>query len=94
VLSLTLAGRAIALRLRQGHFLPKVALAVVVQQLVPAERRPSCFTAPGERQSAVERVINAAWAGRAVVGGLVTPDCDHRGQKPGPRHPAETAERL
>ncbi|MCK4898128.1 MAG: hypothetical protein KAS38_05095, partial [Anaerolineales bacterium] len=52
-----------------------VALAVVVQLLIPAEAAGIMFTANpinGERDQVV---INASWGlGEAVVGGLVTPD--------------------
>ena len=68
-------GRAIAYRARQGIAPQNVALAVVVQLLVPAEAAGILFTADpvsGQRQQAL---ISAAWGlGEAVVGGLVTPD--------------------
>ena len=52
-----------------------VALAVVVQLLVPAEAAGILFTANPLSGSRSEMVINAAWGlGEAVVGGLVTPD--------------------
>jgi pyruvate,water dikinase len=67
--------RAISYRMRQGIQTDGVALAVVVQLLVPAEVAGILFTAnslTGERDQVV---INAAWGlGEAVVGGKVTPD--------------------
>ncbi|HSF80829.1 MAG TPA: PEP/pyruvate-binding domain-containing protein [Anaerolineales bacterium] len=68
-------GRAISYRARQNIASEGVALAVVVQLLVPAEAAGIMFTAnpiSGERSQAV---ISAAWGlGEAVVGGAVTPD--------------------
>lgn len=67
--------RAIGYRARQGISSEGVALAVVVQLLVPAEAAGILFTAhpvTGERHQAM---ISAAWGlGAAAVGGLVTPD--------------------
>lgn len=67
--------RAIAYRLRQGIEPSVVSLAVVVQQLIPADSAGILFTAnptTGERD---EILINATWGlGEAIVGGLVTPD--------------------
>jgi phosphohistidine swiveling domain-containing protein len=68
-------GRAIAYRLRQGIPPEQVALAVVVQKLVPAEAAGILFTANPVSGNRSETVINAAWGlGEAIVGGLVTPD--------------------
>jgi rifampicin phosphotransferase len=68
-------GRAIAYRLRQGILPDGVALAVVVQKLIPAKAAGILFTANPLTSSRSETVINAAWGlGEAVVGGLVTPD--------------------
>ncbi|WP_084960055.1 PEP/pyruvate-binding domain-containing protein [Thermoactinospora rubra] len=62
--------RAIAYRERNGVPHEEVALAVVVQELVPADAAGVMFTDEGGRL-----VVNAAWGlGEAVVGGLVTPD--------------------
>ena len=67
--------RAIAYRARQGISAEEVALAVVVQQLVPAEVAGVLFTANPLTGSRQQSVINAAWGlGEAIVGGLVTPD--------------------
>ncbi|MCP4164864.1 MAG: phosphoenolpyruvate synthase [Chloroflexi bacterium] len=67
--------RATSYRLRQGIVPTDVSLAVVVQQLVPAESAGILFTAnplDGERE---QIVINATWGlGEAIVGGQVTPD--------------------
>ena len=67
--------RAIGYRARQIIPSEDVALAVVVQQLVPADAAGILFTAnpvTGERN---QMVINAAWGlGEAIVGGHVTPD--------------------
>ncbi|WP_281964166.1 PEP/pyruvate-binding domain-containing protein [Serinicoccus marinus] len=67
--------RALAYRARQGLREEDVAMAVVVQRLVPADVAGVLFTADpatGERE---RTVINAAWGlGEAVVSGLVTPD--------------------
>ncbi len=67
--------RAIAYRLRQGIPPESVALAVVVQLLVPAEVAGILFTANPMNGRRDEIVINAAWGlGEAIVGGRVTPD--------------------
>jgi pyruvate,water dikinase len=68
-------GRAIAYRLRQGIAPDSVALAIVVQLLVPADVAGILFTANPLTGKRSEAVINAAWGlGEAIVGGLVTPD--------------------
>ncbi|MBM4461278.1 MAG: hypothetical protein FJ011_26565 [Chloroflexi bacterium] len=67
--------RAIAYRARQGIPPESVALAVVVQLLVPAEAAGILFTADPITGRRDQIVISAAWGlGEAVVGGLVTPD--------------------
>lgn len=67
--------RAISYRMQQGITTEGVAIAVVVQRLVPAEVAGILFTAnaiTGEREQAL---INASWGlGEAIVGGKVTPD--------------------
>jgi pyruvate,water dikinase len=67
--------RAISYRLHQGIDPATLGLAVVVQQLVPADAAGILFTAnpvDGERD---QIVINATWGlGEAIVGGRVTPD--------------------
>ncbi len=68
-------GRAMAYRLREGVPPETVALAVVVQHLVPAEAAGVLFTANPVSGARDEVVINAAWGlGEAIVSGLVTPD--------------------
>jgi len=68
-------GRAIAYRLHHGIPSESVALAVVVQLLVPAEAAGILFTANPMNGKRNEVVINAAWGlGEAVVAGAVTPD--------------------
>ena len=67
--------RAIAYRARQGIAPEGVALAVVVQILVPAEASGILFTANPVNGRRDQAVISAAWGlGEAVVGGTVTPD--------------------
>jgi rifampicin phosphotransferase len=67
--------RAIGYRERQGFRHDRVAVAVVVQQLVPAEVSGILFTANPVTGARDELVINAALGlGEAVVGGLTTPD--------------------
>jgi pyruvate,water dikinase len=67
--------RAISYRMRQQIDPAVVSLAVVVQQLIPADTAGILFTAnplDGERE---QIVINATWGlGEAIVGGQVTPD--------------------
>ena len=67
--------RAIGYRLRQGIRAEGVALAVVVQLLVPAEAAGILFTANPMNGQGDQVVISASWGlGEAVVGGLVMPD--------------------
>jgi pyruvate,water dikinase len=67
--------RAIGYRARQGIDHSVVSLAVVVQELVPADAAGILFTANPLNGSREEAVLNAAWGlGEAVVGGLMTPD--------------------
>ena len=67
--------RAIAYRLRQGIPPEGVALAVVVQVLIPAEAAGIMFTADPVTGQRGQAMISAAWGlGEAIVGGLVTPD--------------------
>ncbi len=67
--------RAIAYRIRQAIPPESVALAVVIQLLVPAEAAGILFTANPLTGKRDEMVINAAWGlGEAIVGGAVTPD--------------------
>jgi pyruvate,water dikinase len=67
--------RAISYRARQGIDADGVALAVVVQMLVPAEAAGIMFTANPINGQRDQLVISASWGlGEAVVGGMVTPD--------------------
>jgi pyruvate,water dikinase len=67
--------RAISYRMRQGIATDSVALAVVVQLLVPAEVAGILFTANSLTGQRDQALINAAWGlGEAIVGGKVTPD--------------------
>ena len=68
-------GRAVAYRTRQGFDHAQVALAVVVQSMIPSETSGILFTANPVTGDRGEAVVNASWGlGEAVVGGLVTPD--------------------
>ncbi|MBB5802375.1 pyruvate,water dikinase [Saccharothrix ecbatanensis] len=65
--------RAIAYRARNG--ITDVALAVVVQEMVPADAAGVLFTANPVTGARTESVVNAApGLGEALVGGTVTPD--------------------
>lgn len=67
--------RAIAYRAGNGVPHDDVALAVVVQELVPADAAGILFTADPVTGARDRVVINASWGlGEAVVGGQVTPD--------------------
>jgi phosphoenolpyruvate synthase/pyruvate phosphate dikinase len=68
-------GRAISYRLKNNVDQGRVTLAIVVQELVPAEASGVMFTANPSNGQRDEIVINAAWGlGEAVVSGTVTPD--------------------
>ncbi len=68
-------GRAIGYRARREISPDQVALAVVVQLLVPAEAAGILFTANPLNGRRDQAVINASWGlGEAVVSGAVTPD--------------------
>ena len=67
--------RAIGYRARHGIRPEDVSLAVVVQELVPADAAGILFTANPLTGARDQMIINAAWGlGEAIVGGLVTPD--------------------
>lgn len=67
--------RAIAYRARHGIAPEEVALAVVVQEMVPAESAGVLFTVNPVTGNPDEVVINAAWGlGEALVSGRVNPD--------------------
>ena len=58
-----------------GIDLAKVAMAVVVQKLVPADVAGVMFTANPQTGSKAEMLLEASWGlGEAVVSGLVQPD--------------------
>ena len=68
-------GRAIDYRQRQGIRSEDISIAVVVQQLIPAQTAGVAFTANPVTGSREELMINAAWGlGEAIVSGRVTPD--------------------
>ncbi len=68
-------GRAIGYRIKNEIAQASVTLAVVVQELVPAEAAGVMFTANPLNGRLDEVVINAAWGlGEAIVSGAVTPD--------------------
>jgi pyruvate,water dikinase len=67
--------RAIGYRIKNGIDQESVALAVVVQELVPADAAGVLFTANPVSGRRGEAVITAAWGlGEAIVSGIVTPD--------------------
>nr|MBA3534793.1 hypothetical protein [Ardenticatenales bacterium] len=67
--------RAVAYRARQGIDPAQVALAVVIQKMVPAEAAGVLFTVHPVTGATDQIVINAAWGlGESVVLGRVTPD--------------------
>src|SRR5215204_2513815 len=69
------SARAIGYRERQGFRHDRVAVAVVVQQLVPAEVSGILFTTNPVTGARDAIVVNAALGlGEAVVGGQTTPD--------------------
>lgn len=67
--------RAIDYRDRHGYDHRDVALAVVVQAMVPADVAGVLFTADPVGGDRSRMLVNASWGlGEAVVSGLVTPD--------------------
>jgi pyruvate,water dikinase len=67
--------RAIGYRARHNIDPADVSLAVVVQELVPADASGILFTANPLTGASNQVMINAAWGlGEAIVGGVVTPD--------------------
>ncbi|MBN1874298.1 MAG: hypothetical protein JXA33_08700 [Anaerolineae bacterium] len=67
--------RAIGYRIQQNVDQDTVELAVVVQQLVPAQAAGVMFTANPFTGQRDQVMISAAWGlGESVVGGTVTPD--------------------
>jgi hypothetical protein len=87
--------RAIGYRARQGVRSEGVALAVVVQNLVPAEAAGIMFTADPVSGQRDRMVISASWGlGEAIVGGLVTPDHLTLDKMSGAVIARETADKL
>lgn len=67
--------RAVTYRIRQGFEHDRVALAVVVQAMIPSEVSGVLFTANPVTGKRDEAVINASWGlGEAIVSGAVSPD--------------------
>jgi pyruvate,water dikinase len=67
--------RALSYRAQHGIRPEDVSIAVVVQQLVPADVAGILFTANPLTGTRDQMMINAAWGlGEAIVGGQVTPD--------------------
>lgn len=67
--------RAFEYRRRQGLPLDGVRIAVLVQQLIPADVSSVVFSANPVTGSRDEVMINASWGlGESIVGGTVTPD--------------------
>jgi pyruvate,water dikinase len=67
--------RALEYRRRQGLALDGIRIAVLVQQLVPADVSAVMFSANPVTASRDEIMINASWGlGESIVGGTVTPD--------------------
>ena len=69
------AERALEYRRQQGLSLDGMRLAVLVQELVPADVSAVLFSANPVTGNRDEVMINASWGlGESVVGGTVTPD--------------------
>ena len=67
--------RAIGYRARNGIASQEMSMAVVIQQLVPADAAGVLFTANPVSGQRKEAIITAAWGlGEAIVSSLVTPD--------------------
>ncbi len=67
--------RALAYRYRQGSSITGARLAVLVQQLVPADVSAVVFSANPVTGCDEEVMINASWGlGESLVSGTVTPD--------------------
>jgi pyruvate,water dikinase len=67
--------RALSYRAQHGIRPEDVSIAVVVQQLVPADAAGVLFTANPMTGARDQMMLNAAWGlGEAIVGGQVTPD--------------------
>lgn len=67
--------RAIFYRTEKGMRDLKVAVAVVVQKMVPSEISGICFTVHPVTKDPNQLIIEAGWGlGEAIVGGMITPD--------------------
>ncbi len=67
--------RALEYRRKQGLLVDGARIAILVQQLVPADVSAVLFSANPVSGSRDEVVINASWGlGESIVGGTVTPD--------------------
>ncbi|MCA1553537.1 MAG: hypothetical protein LC737_04080, partial [Chloroflexi bacterium] len=67
--------RAVTYRVKQNFDHAQVALAVVVQAMIPSEVSGILFTANPVTSNRDELIVNASWGlGEAIVSGLVTPD--------------------
>lgn len=71
----TLAARVTEYRERYGLALNNIEMAVLVQQLVPADSSAVIFSANPVTHNRDEVVVNASWGlGESIVGGTVSPD--------------------
>jgi pyruvate,water dikinase len=69
------SSRALEYRRRQGFPLDGARIAVLVQQLIPADVSSVVFSAHPVTGCRDEVMINASWGlGESIVGGTVTPD--------------------
>ncbi len=69
------AERVAEYRQRAGLALERLEMAVLVQELVPADSSGVIFSANPVTQNRDEVVINASWGlGESIVGGTVSPD--------------------
>lgn len=66
---------ALAYRQRQGLSTGAIGMAVLVQQLIPADISAVVFSANPVSGNQAELIINASWGlGESIVSGAVTPD--------------------
>lgn len=71
----TRSERVAEYRVRYGLALDSIEMAVLVQQLVPADSSAVIFSANPVTRNRQQVVINASWGlGESIVGGTVTPD--------------------
>ncbi len=86
--------RAIGYRMKHGIDQTTVSLAVVVQELVPADAAGILFTANPITGARNEAMITATWGlGESIVGGSVTPDTMRVDKSLGKVTRRETAEK-